>query len=308
MSKDIAMKLSRLLGTSIGYWLNLQKAYDTLMAEFASDQELEEERKIFDFFDYNKCFRDKYGLEDCPRDKNAQIKNVREFLNVSTLRVFTKVDMAANFRSASKNMSEANIVKANAMVQIATNKALKEKAPRYDKKKLEEAVDYVLTLTTEYDAFLEKIYKAFWDAGVILEVLPNIAGSNTNGATKKIGNNIVLMVNDRRLYSDTFWFTLFHEIGHIMNGDYGISFEKEKGEMENKADQYARDILIDPEEYNIFISDRRFDSVSIKRFARSIDRDPGIVLGRLQNDRLVEYTDKLLNSLKHKYEVRYTNY
>lgn len=34
------------------------------------------------------------------------------------------------------------------------------------------------------------------------------------------------MVNDRRLNSDTFWFTLFHEIGHIIHGDYGISFEK----------------------------------------------------------------------------------
>lgn len=33
----------------------------------------------------------------------------------------------------------------------------------------------------------------------------------------------MLMVNDRRLNSDTFWFTLFHEIGHIMNEDFGIS-------------------------------------------------------------------------------------
>ena len=305
LSKDIAMKLSRLLGTSIGYWLNLQKAYDTLMAEFASAQELEEERKIFDFFDYNKCFRDKYGLEDCPRDKNAQIKNVREFLNVSTLRVFTKVDMAASFRSASNSLSEANVVKANAMVQIATNRALKANAPKYDKKKFEEAVDYVLTLTADHEIFYEKIHDAFWDAGVILEVLPNIAGSNTNGATKKIGNNIVLMVNDRRLYSDTFWFTLFHEIGHIMNGDFGISFEREKGEMENKADQFAQDMLIDPEKYDEFICARRFDASSIKGFSHSINRDPGIVLGRLQNDKLVGYTDKGLNSLKHKYKVSY---
>ncbi|HAR78114.1 MAG TPA: hypothetical protein DCR88_06395 [Anaerostipes hadrus] len=50
--------------------------------------------------------------------------------------------------------------------------------------------------------------------------------------TKKMGKNIMLMVNDRRLYSDTFWFTLLHEIGHIINKDYGISFEKETGEQE----------------------------------------------------------------------------
>ncbi len=305
LSKDIAMKLSRLLGTSIGYWLNLQKAYDTLMAEFASAQELEEERKIFDFFDYNKCFRDKYGLKDCPRNKNEQIKNVREFLKVSTLRVFTKVDMAANFRSSSENMSEANIVKANTMVQIATNMALKVDAPKYDKKRFEKAVDYALTLTTDHEEFYDKIKSDFLDAGVILEVLPNIEGSNTNGATKKLGNNIVLMVNDRRLYSDTFWFTLCHEIGHIMNGDYGISFDKEKGNMEKEADRFAQDKLIDPEKYKEFISNKKFDVNSIKAFAHSINRDPGIVLGRLQNDKLVGYSDRRLNSLRHKYKVKY---
>lgn len=59
-----------------------------------------------------------------------------------------------------------------------------------------------------------------------------LPGSKINGATKKMGKNIMLMVNDRRLYSDTFCFTLLHEIGHIINKDYGISFEKETGEQE----------------------------------------------------------------------------
>lgn len=34
LSIDIAMKLSRLIGTSVSYWLNLQSAYDVLIAEF----------------------------------------------------------------------------------------------------------------------------------------------------------------------------------------------------------------------------------------------------------------------------------
>ena len=32
ISIDIAMKLSRLIGTSVDCWLNLQRAYDTLVA------------------------------------------------------------------------------------------------------------------------------------------------------------------------------------------------------------------------------------------------------------------------------------
>lgn len=41
LSIDLAMKLSRILGTSVEYWLNLQKAYDTLVADFKSREELE---------------------------------------------------------------------------------------------------------------------------------------------------------------------------------------------------------------------------------------------------------------------------
>ena len=129
-------------------------------------------------------------------------------------------------------------------------------------------------------------------------------GSKTNGATKKVGDNIMLMVTDRRLNADTFWFTLFHEIGHIINGDYGISFDKEKGVQEEAADKYAEDMLIPLENYQEFISKRRFDIQSIRNFANQINRDPGIVLGRLQNDRKVGFDDWTLNPLRHKYKVK----
>lgn len=301
LSRDIAMKLSRLSGTSITYWLNLQKSYDTLIAEFESDRELEEEKKVFGFLDY-KYFRTNFKLKDYPRNRAKQIVETREFLKVSTLRVLSKKDMAASFRSK-VDISEAGIVKANAMVQIATNITLGKDAPKYDKKKFDKAVGYALSQTTNHRGFLENIKKAFFEAGVVLVVLPNIPGSNTNGATKKVGNSIMLMVNDRRLYADTFWFTLFHEIGHIMNGDFGISFDKEKGTIEETADLYAQNMLIDADEYMMFLKDKRFDAEAIRRFAKKIDRDPGIILGRLQNDGKVGYTDRNLNILRHKYKV-----
>ena len=43
---------------------------------------------------------------------------------------------------------------------------------------------------------------------------------------------------------------------------------------------------------------------AIRRFAERIDRDPGIVLGRLQNDQIVPFTNVALSkALKHKYKV-----
>lgn len=303
LSIDIAMKLSRMTGTSVNYWLNLQNAYDALTAEFNSEEELIKEREVFRFLEY-KYFRDNYGLPDLSRKRDEQIKWVREFLRVATLSVFTRRDMAVSFRGAAGEMTEGNVVKANVMVQIAVNEALKEEAPKYNKKKFEESVKYALTLTGNHKDFYQLIRTAFREAGVIFIILPNISGSKINGATKKIGESIMLMVNDRRLNADTFWFTLFHEIGHIMNGDYGISFEKETGGREESADKYAEDSLIPPEKYQSFLLKKDFGLRAIEAFADQIGRDPGIVLGRLQNDGMVGFNDWTMNALRHKYKVR----
>lgn len=262
-----------------------------------------EERKVFDSLDY-KYFKDHFGLPDLPGRINEQIKQIREFLNVATLSVLTKRDMAVSFRSSTEGLTQVNTIKANAMVQIAVNKALKLDAPRFNKAKFEEASAYALTLTRNHEEFYPLIRDAFRKAGVIFVILPNLSGSKINGATKKLGNNVMLMVNDRRLNADSFWFTLFHEIGHIMNGDYGISFEKESGEQEEAADQYAENALIPLESYQEFVRRNRFDLQSISVFAEQIDRDPGIVLGRLQNDGKVPFDDWTLKPLRHKYKVK----
>ena len=45
---------------------------------------------------------------------------------------------------------------------------------------------------------------------------------------------------------DSFWFTLFHEIGHFINGDAKqrfIDFESVENEREIKADLFAQNML-----------------------------------------------------------------
>lgn len=302
LSIDMAAKLSRMLDTTVGYWLNLQQMYDELEAEVLSAQELTEERKVFEYLDY-KYFRENFGLPDLPKKIDKQIACLRSFLSLHSLTALKSRDLAVNFRSESSDMNEANIVRANAMVQIAINCSLGKETPKFNKELFDQAVEFALTQTENHENFLSAITSAFAAAGVDLIVLPSLTGSKVNGATKKIDGKIMLMMNDRRHFADTFWFTLFHEIGHIMNGDYGVTFEDNK--LEDEADLYAQRKLIPQDEYEKFVEENIiYTEKNIREFAKKINRDPGIVFGRLQNDRRIPFSEKnLSNKLRHKYKV-----
>ena len=302
LSIDIAMKLARLNDTSVEYWLNLQKKYDSAMAMYRSDIELNEEKEMLRVLDYG-YFRKNFHLPDLLHKVEDQVCTLRKFLNVSSLSVLKNKDMAVRFRRSLSSVSETSIIKANAMVQIATIDAMKEKAPVFDKSQFENSVRYVMTQTSNHEGFYPLIKQSLKESGVVLEVLPNMPGSKINGATKRIGDSILLMVNDRNTTADSFWFSLFHELGHIYNGDYGISFENECGADEESADRFAEDRLIPPDSYSRFVDVRNFSRASVLAFSRRINRDPGIVVGRLQNDHLVSYGNRSLNELKSKYKI-----
>jgi len=301
LSIEMATKLARMLGTTVGFWLNLQQAYDEKVAEFLIEEELKRERETFKLVDY-AYFRENFGLPNLPRKVDDQIKYVREFLSVSSLTVLEERNLAISFRSYAEELTKSNIVNANAMVQIAINCVLKMEMPKYNKNKFEKAVEFALTQTKNHSNFLPAVRESFREAGVALVVLPNLKNSGINGATKKIDGKMMLMVNDRRHYADTFWFTLFHEIGHILNGDLGITLNNE---TEDDADLYAQRALIPQEQYEEFIRQcRHFDEGAIVSFAESIGQDPGIVLGRLMKDGKVRYTETgLSNKLRQKYKV-----
>ena len=152
--------------------------------------------------------------------------------------------------------------------------------------------------------------------GVALVLLPNLKNCGVNGAVKWLGKDkVVLDLNDRRKYADTFWFALFHELGHVLQQRVKVLLVSEKNKagletdtliqkLETEADLFSQDTLIPKDEYLEFIEDnpRGFTSDSVRAFAKKINILPGIVVGRLQQDQYLTYQTNL-NSLKIKYVI-----
>ena len=93
--------------------------------------------------------------------------------------------------------------------------------------------------------------------------------------------------------------------GHIIISGDNESVLDSKIDMlrlENEADKFAQEILIPSEEYNSFLKKEDFSFDSIEEFSRKINIQPGIVVGRLQRDKYVDYGSSL-NKLKLKYII-----
>ena len=297
LSQDMAQKLACVTNISTQTWQNLQNSYDKALLIVKEQEQKEREKKVISDINYSSL-SSLYSLPDLKRKTDEQIPETKHSLGISDLEELKRVPSSTCLRH-SKDMTEANIVRSNVMILFATNAAIKTETAPFNRQKLDRAVESALTKTTDYEGMYEAMQEEFRKAGVVFFVLPNIPGSKLNGAVKKLRRKVVLLVSDRNRTVDTLFFTLLHEIAHIKNNDWGPYFEKDEGEAEERADRYAEDMLIPPEKYSAFFISRSYDRESILSFAREINRDPGIVVARLQKDGVVRYDDKELNSLKH---------
>ena len=114
------------------------------------------------------------------------------------------------------------------------------------------------------------------------------------------GDHIVIGLTLRGKTSDKFWFSLFHELHHIIKGDV-FKPVMERGDSELEADRFARDVLIPMDAFERFISKGVFDQDTILDFSKKQGIAPGIVIGRLQKENIIPYNE--MNGLKMVYAV-----
>lgn len=233
LSIDIAVKLAWLFNNSIEFWLNLQATYDAALAEIKSSEELEKERQIFKFINY-KYFVKYFDLPQNSKNIDLQIKTLRNFLQLSTLLLLTKKDLISKFRDSTDNLPLNQVIMANAMLQVGINQALQIEAVNFNKTKFKKSINFVdilyadnklnfNLLKKEYADYYDNIDDTLLNSGVILTKIPAMPGTNFRSATKKLGSNIMLLINDTNTKSANTLDTIFAEMTNIATGNYGIT-------------------------------------------------------------------------------------
>ena len=301
LTEETASKLELVLGGNVGFWLTREVQYREALRkkeEFASYEKYKDWLKELPIADMIR-----FGWISKKQSAGERVIECLRFFGVASVDAwrgsYEKPILA--FRASDK--SKQKIGSVAAWLRFGELTAGKKETVKFNERVLRSKLEKIreLTLELSQDKFISKLENLLAEAGVILVIAPTPKGCPISGLTKWISSDkALIMLSFRYKSNDHFWFTLFHEIAHVLlHRKKMLYLETEiaaKSEEETEADKFAGEILIPPRSLSK-LKEITLDEKSIREFADELSIPAGIVLGRLQKEKSIPWNTRL-NSLK----------
>jgi HTH-type transcriptional regulator/antitoxin HigA len=296
LNYDLAIQLGQVFDTSPQLWSNLYLSY-ALWSEPAEEElsQIAIKASIYERMPIRDMV--KKGWMKKPKSVQDLEQQVADFWgrdDADLSFIDTEYSPCLNRSTASK-ADQYNTSYALTWYRKASMCASKRDVPGYNKRKLEILFNSMYAHTVkpaDIKAFLAKLN----DCGVKFLVLPHLEKTYLDGAAFKQGSNPVVVYTARYKRIDSFWFTLAHEIAHVLlHLDKQRSIilddlhEGEASEMENEANALAGEKLRHPEIAARFRDSGQVHPKRIEACAQVYGVHPSIVAGKLAHDGLAGY-------------------
>lgn len=305
ISNALAVKLENVFGLKASFWNNLQNIYDEQieklkLKESVSNEEIQyfkENKNVYKFLVGEKCIEDY-------TDVTQGVLNLRKFLKINNLlQVGQLLQVNGAYRISDKTkINDLALACWLRLCDLNSDKIKTNEFSENNKQIILQDIKKIRSLSKKNpNVFIKELQKYFSELGISFVVLKNIQGAPVNGLIKKSMKAIQICLTIRGKDADKFWFTLFHELGHLLTNKIEklyVDYENLDNEMENMANNFANKYLVDDEIYRELISGR----ISRERViyaANLMNVLPSIIVGRLQHDKIIEYNQ--LNNLKTQY-------
>ncbi|MCM1122118.1 MAG: HigA family addiction module antitoxin [Eubacterium sp.] len=298
LTPEMAVRLEMVLGVPAGFWNNLEAIYREKIIKADAENAMDADVKLARQFPYSEMV--KFGWISETRDTKEKVIYLRKYFEVVELSLLgnEQIMRIACRRLAITEKSDLALM---AWAQEAKLKARDIQTSQVNLKGLNAAIPMLRKMTVlNPEEFCPQIKKCLADCGIALVFLPHLQGSFLQGASFLDGKKIVVGLTARGKDADRFWFSLFHELAHIVLGHVGQTNGTTE-EDEKAADVWSGETLIAADDFESFRRKRDYSERGVICFAREQGIAPGIVVGRMQAEGLIEYN--MLNNLKEKYEI-----
>ena len=304
ISVAFAKKLEYALGIDSSFWINLQSNYDRELLEFEEVNNITQEevnilkplKKVMEYFVARRWLDDN-------TNEAEKVICMRKILAVSNLTSIPDITYNAAYRAqvATNVNVDAYVLYAwQRICELMTRDIIVSDI--LDIYLLRESIPQIKKLMFEdINIVQSKLENIFAKCGIAFKIVKHFKGAPVQGFIKKTDDErLIFCMTIRQNRSDIFWFTLFHEIGHIINGDIKqrfIDFNSTQSDVEAKADAFSRDILMNAHAYKEFVMKNDFSLTAINTFANEQGVKSYIVIGRMQSDGILgweQYSEKIV--------------
>ena len=287
ISGAFARKLEYALGIPASFWMNLQRNYDLDLAEYEDRMSIKAEE-----YDVFKGISD--IIEEILSTKGERLDGDRA-LGVMQARRELRVASLLNIPSIMEQVlyRKSKGTDVDEIVTFAWQRLCEcylDGVPlpdAYDERMFEMSVEEIklFMFDADFNDTIRRLREFFLSFGIRFVVVKHYRGAPVHGMARKNMNGTVdLCLTIRGSRADIFWFSLFHEVAHILHGDFANNGVFHDEDVEKKADDKAADLLISAKSYSDFVTRGDFSWESISALADRNGVPEYIVIGRLQND------------------------
>lgn len=286
ITPETALKLERVLGRPAHFWSNLERQYQDDLARQQERERLKANLSWLKTFPLRDMVAN--GMLAKHEDKLFQLDALLNFFGVASPEQWDTVWKGAlpvAYRQTRRNNHYEAVA---AWLRQGELAAQKVRCADFDRRRFREALNDIRDFTMdEPDDFVPRMQALCAEAGVVLLFIRELPRAGVYGATRWMNGTPVIQMSLYRKTNDHFWFTFFHEAGHILKHGRKDVFIERKGlddAKEQEANAFACNHLVPSLRYAALIRAGHPSLQAIRDFANEIGVAPGIVVGRLQHD------------------------
>lgn len=285
LSTGTAILLERTLGISAELLLSIEAGHRAALGRVKDRQDLAAFRSWFESFPLHVLTA--RGIVSARAAIEDQIGQLLAFFGVANPEAFDRLyaEEALSFRRA----QHLNVdVKATALwLRLAERAASELQAAPYSRKQFTQLLIDLPRLTLRpLDDALPELQQSCAAVGVAVVRVPEVQGARAYAATRWLGPaRPVIALTGRGGYEDGFWFTFFHEAGHVVEHPERrslVHLEREEGDDgdggETEANAFAKRMLLGDVDLAVLQNARTVDQV--RALARRLGVHSGIVAGQ----------------------------
>lgn len=288
LSPEVALAFERVTQIPARYWIQLEANHEAAKHRQLEEVALADHLDILDRFPLKEL--EKRGFLAPRATKVDELKELLRFFAVADPRALTSVWLQPTQYRLSPSFTADPSALAS-WLRVAELAAARIKTRPFEALACRSAVKEMRALSRLPGVdWLEPLTQLCASVGIALVIVKELPKCRVNGATRWLSpERVTIAISLRHRRNDIFWFTLFHELCHVLRHSKKQTFIDAKGsiiatELEAEADEFAARVLIPPGLAHELPLLRT--AADVEEFAARAGIAPGIVVGRMRHDKL----------------------